>query len=273
LEEYPHRKSQVKIISHSVNKGSAAARQTGIDNATGDYTIYLDSDDWVEPGMIEQLYESALNNDSDIVICDYYLEFPKRQIYSSQPVPPTGKELVRALISGAADCSTCNKLIRKSLYVEHNVRFSPNINMFEDLLITVKLSWYADRVNYLPKAFLHYCKSNPESQSTIFSRKALDNVINGIDDLESFIKGQGDCIDAMAYRKLYARLILLMKTRGTEQKRVMALYPDIPRSYILRQPNIAFPNRLAHYFASLGWQGIANLIFSIGRKIKEIIRY
>ena len=73
LEEYPNRKSQVKIIRHLENKGLPIARKTGIDNSTGDYIIQCDSDDWVDKDMYKAMYNMAVNTHSDVVVCGYYV--------------------------------------------------------------------------------------------------------------------------------------------------------------------------------------------------------
>lgn len=67
LEEYPKRREQIKIIEHETNRGISAVRNTGLKNATGQYIIYCDSDDWVEKNMYEKLLVKALETSADIV--------------------------------------------------------------------------------------------------------------------------------------------------------------------------------------------------------------
>ena len=57
LDRYPARKPQTKIIGHERNRGVAAARNTGLDAATGDYVYYVDADDYIEPDAIEAYKE------------------------------------------------------------------------------------------------------------------------------------------------------------------------------------------------------------------------
>ena len=71
LDEYPHRKSQTIIHRMERNKGQAAVRYWGVKNATGDYLIHCDSDDWVELDMYQQMYNKAIEEDADVVVCDY----------------------------------------------------------------------------------------------------------------------------------------------------------------------------------------------------------
>ena len=67
LAEYPHRKKQTQIINHEKNSGLVAARKTGLAHATGEYIIHCDSDDWVDVDFYQVMYETAINNNADVV--------------------------------------------------------------------------------------------------------------------------------------------------------------------------------------------------------------
>lgn len=73
IKEYPNRARQVRIVEHDQNKGSATARNTGLDNARGSYIIYCDSDDWVEREMYEKMIKKAFDDKADIVGCDFIM--------------------------------------------------------------------------------------------------------------------------------------------------------------------------------------------------------
>lgn len=72
LQKYKERDKRVKII-HQNNKGPSTARNVGIDESTGKYVCFIDTDDYIDPTYIEKLYNAIKINDSDISICDYYL--------------------------------------------------------------------------------------------------------------------------------------------------------------------------------------------------------
>jgi glycosyltransferase involved in cell wall biosynthesis len=154
IAEYPE--VDVKIVEHERNMGYSVALQTGMDAATGEYTIYVDSDDWVEPAMLERLWAAARRDDADIVVCDYFVDYPKGRRYVAQPVPATGVETLGLLLRHKIHGSLCNKLVRRSLYTDNGIRTLPGLNYMEDFLLYTKLFPVARRISYLPEAFLHY---------------------------------------------------------------------------------------------------------------------
>lgn len=73
LEKFPEKLSQVRILTHAENKGLPAARNTGLEVATGKYIFHCDSDDFMEPDTLKMLYDTAEEQDADYVWCDYFI--------------------------------------------------------------------------------------------------------------------------------------------------------------------------------------------------------
>ena len=71
IDRYPCRKEQTRIIRHTRNRGLAAARNTAVKEATGEFICHVDSDDWVDQTLIEQLVSKQIENDADIVSVNY----------------------------------------------------------------------------------------------------------------------------------------------------------------------------------------------------------
>ena len=80
--EWEKKDPRVKVI-HQENMGGAAARNTGLDNATGDWISFIDSDDYVDDTLYEKLVSAANTNNSDIVLCDF------RGEWENDPIPYT----------------------------------------------------------------------------------------------------------------------------------------------------------------------------------------
>lgn len=163
-DEYAKLDSRVRVI-HQENQGVSAARQCGMDNAQGEYTIHTDPDDWVEPNMLEELYKKAKEDDADMVICDFYINTYKGQKYIKQQPSSLDRKVVLRELFTRLHGSCCNKLIRLESFKRNKVRFPNGINFCEDLYVNTAMLLSDIRVSYLNKAFYHYEKNNSDSLS------------------------------------------------------------------------------------------------------------
>ena len=81
-KEYPE--ADIKVINLERNMGLPQARRAGVEQATGDYILHVDSDDWIEPDMLEILYERAVDTGADMVCCDWAEEYEDHDEVFSQ---------------------------------------------------------------------------------------------------------------------------------------------------------------------------------------------
>lgn len=210
-DEYARRDSRIRVI-HQENKGVAGARQTGIDNAIGEYSIHCDPDDWVEGDWLECLYSHAKSDGADMVICDFFNERPMGQEYDSQkPYELTSKTVFRQLVEGTMHGSTCNKLLRTRLYKDFNITFPLNMVYCEDLFVICQFLSHDIKVGYVPKALYHYDKmSNSNSLSSTvksLSREAVDSLIY-FTDYVSELRLNEDYQDVINDRKCYTKSVI-----------------------------------------------------------------
>ena len=155
LDEYSTRDSRVRVI-HKENGGVASARQAGLDAAKGEYTIHADADDWVEPEMLEEMYAAACANHSDMVFCDFY-EIHKDQIkYNSQRPESHDRLTIFGQTFNILSGSLCNKLIKRTCFLDYQISFEQGVNYEEDKLVCLKILSHDIVVTYLEKAFYHY---------------------------------------------------------------------------------------------------------------------
>lgn len=156
-DQYAEQQANVRVV-HKKNEGVSAARQTGLDAAQGEYVIHADSDDWVEPTMLEELYRKAQEEDADVVICDFYVNQDGYQTYSKQqPTVCEPESMLRDLFQQLHG-SCWNKLVRRDSLNKYHIRFPKGINHCEDLLTWVQLLQHPEiKISYLPYAYYHYC--------------------------------------------------------------------------------------------------------------------
>lgn len=146
LEDYPHRKKQVKIVCQPYNMGTAKAREVGIKAANGDYIIHCDSDDWVEKDAYSLMYHCAIEHGYDIVISKYRETDGKNELNVVDQ--QLGQFPLRTVIKKPVLCSLYNKLVKRSIFT-NNVIYYPVCHMMEDNALCVQMFYYAQKVGYL----------------------------------------------------------------------------------------------------------------------------
>lgn len=155
-----YEKIDKRIVTKSrENLGVAASRQEGLDLAKGDYTIFVDSDDWVEPNFLESLLNCATEAKADMVICDMLVEWWNRTEYLSQKPREIKADIILGQMLKELHGSLCNKLIAKSAYTRTGVRFLSGLNCGEDQYVVIALLSNNISVAYCNLALYHYDKT------------------------------------------------------------------------------------------------------------------
>lgn len=169
LEEYPHRKSQIVIHRMEQNSGQAKVREWGMRNATGEYLIHCDSDDWVETDMYRLMYEEAKRTDADIVMCGYKATDGVRVFNECYHQQTNKAKLLSSLLTLHESWSVWNKMCKRSLYDSDIVY--PTLAMGEDMVLTTQMVLNAHRIAVVNKALYNYFY-NPNSITKVQSESS-----------------------------------------------------------------------------------------------------
>lgn len=274
LELYPNRKSQVQIVSHRKNLGLAAARQTGLKKATGDYIIFVDSDDYFEPFFIKELVKQAQDTDSDIVLCDYYTSYALKELYVGQKFEGVGTDLCRAILLGIRQGFVWNKLIRRSIFVKHNIDFYRGVNMWEDISVTFRASYYASKVSYVSMALIHYNQENQNSYSVSrVSTKSLEDMIRVVEIVSDFFASHPlkDKDDILIKLKLRVKFYCLINADKALRKRFNGLYPEIKWHCFYKRLHPIYANIIL-MATSLNFYTIIDVVVNIIKAVK-LVKY
>lgn len=268
VERHPERIPQVRILRHEKNQGLPSARNTGLAEASGCYVFHCDSDDFVEPDMLENLYGAAVGNDADIVWCDWYLSFEHRERYMRQPDYGSPMEALKGMLGGAMKFNVWNKLVRRSLYTENGIEFPAGYGMGEDMTMMMLFSC-AGKVKYVPKAYYHYVKTNDTAFSRTYSDRHLQELRYNVDRIVRFIKGKyGDGLDMeLAFLKLDAKFPFLLSGDPSKLRLWKEWYPESDR-YIMRNRNISLRSRLLQWLA---WKGQFLAVRMYGYMFNKIV--
>lgn len=236
---------QYSIIVHDNNMGLPTARNTGLMRAKGEYIFHCDSDDFVDPTMLESLYHSAVTNTADIVWCDWYLSMSKTERLMVEPFIDTSEIAVKTMLGGGMKFNVWNKLIKRSLYTDNNIEFPDGRPMGEDLTI-IKLFASADRVRYCPGAFYHYVKTNTQAYSRNYTDAHMLQLKENVQDLCDWLNERfGDkYLQELSFLKLEAKFpFLLMDDRKRFYKKWKEWFPEA-NAYISRNKYISRRSRM-----------------------------
>lgn len=134
-DNFAQKDNRIKVF-HTKNGGVSSARNIGIKyikNTNAEFIIQLDSDDWIEPIMLEKMYKKAVSMNSDMVICDFISETNENKVYEKQNFKKNDcNSLIEDIILGKIHGALWNKLIKAELYKKYNCLFSENISYCED---------------------------------------------------------------------------------------------------------------------------------------------
>jgi glycosyltransferase involved in cell wall biosynthesis len=245
-EQYSTGDFVVKVLRHERNRGVAAARNTGLEYATGEYVYYVDADDFIEPDTLECLLKEAQEKELDIVGHEWFLTFKSDERYMKQPLFVTPDEALRQMMCGVMRWNLWLFLVRRSLYVENNIRFIEGMNMGEDMMVMMKLFACAKRVTIINRAFYHYGQSNSGSLTKTYSAEHIRQVTNNVQEAERFISASsyaGLLSEFIPLLKLNIKLPLLITDDESRYRQWTEWFPEA-NGYVMKNKRLPLRTRL-----------------------------
>ncbi len=176
IEKYLKKYPGIKYLEKE-NGGLSDARNYGMQYATGEYIAFLDSDDYVEETMYEEMYNVAQKEAADMVECNFIWEYPDKKREDIGAVYNSKREMVEK-----ARVVAWNKLIKRELLEKTGVKFPIGLR-YEDVEFFYKLVPYLEKVSFVKKCFVHYIQrgnsiANTQNIRTKEIFTVLQNVIS-----------------------------------------------------------------------------------------------
>lgn len=196
IEEYSHLKDRMKILHHECNKGIAAARRTGMENASGTYALYVDSDDVPRRDMVERLMLIAEANDVDVVMCGCSKEPNMCNVDRPHVWEEDHVRCMMGTVGGDLPyVYLWNKLIKRDLFVQHPLYPSPKLRRSEDHYILSRLFFYAKKVMRTNEV-LYFYRTVSSSLGHSWKNKAIPDTVSITEPvrcMNDFLEEHGFC--------------------------------------------------------------------------------
>lgn len=179
-DEYALKDNRIKVI-HKGNTGLSDSRNEGIEASHGEYVLFVDSDDYIHPKMIEELYTNACEKNADVVVCDYVkVNEDEERVWMNQKLPVeaitiTDDNRLKYMLGDTKIIFTVawNKLFRRT--VLGDIRF-PFGKVHEDEFWTYKILHRAQAVVYLKETLYYYVQRDSSIMGEHTNIKSLQRL-------------------------------------------------------------------------------------------------
>lgn len=214
---------RIRIVSQK-NRGLIEARKSGYKQASGEYVLFVDGDDWLELNSLEILYNKAKEKKYDIV------KYKCKKINEDNKIIPdwdvitgefNGYDFLKLCLLGKTSHNIWSQLIRREFIKKNSIEFPSNISYGEDLALTVLLAMNSPNICIVNDDLYFYFQRN-SSLSNSVSMKVLE-IIQVIDFIEQRLRDKGllerfrEEFNYLVYNQIYF----------VNQKEIMRLNSDI----------------------------------------------
>lgn len=272
IDRYQYLNIDIKIITHEKNSGISAVRETGLNAASGEYILYIDSDDYIASDMLETLIDRAITHDADIVYCDYYIVKQGNKLYQSQLLPTDSTlEMTASMLRGEIRWCPWNKLFKRSLAIDNKIHWPVGVNLGEDLAVLPILFYFAKKIEHVPQALYFYNRDNENSYLNTWKIASFHQNIQAIEILVAFFKRRPESallIPSLDQTKLMMRYLMLYTLNFNLVDLMGQTFPETD-SKVLSYKHASIFWRLIMYLEVNGMSLISRAALMLIRHIKN----
>ena len=260
MERYPLRRDNVHIITHEVNRGLGAARNTALLNATGDFVMHVDSDDSLSLDAVEMLVDKAIQTGADIVDCGYEKTNNGKVVSTHIPFHGTHDNYLRIMLcQNIVSNRIWGRLYRRSLFSDYEINPIDGVDYGEDFAIVPRLMYYAKRV-WVDSPGYKYRTENDSSYTHSFTKKSFVSMWRASAIVYGFFQTR-DVEKKYDFALQMGMLNMIRAMRKNDYKM------DILNSFCNYRANGLIPGFIAKLFMGSCPYPIANIFYLITRRL------
>lgn len=237
LEKYSNN-DKIKLIYNKKNSGLSYSRNIGLENATGDYIGYIDSDDYVDLDYYEKLMQAIIDNKAEIAICDMKILYEETNMEVISRCCNSEEFNIYNVVNNGLAASACNKLFKKELISKY--KFAEG-KVNEDIAVVIPTLVSAKKIAYA-NTYYYYVQRGGSIQNSGFSDKRFD-IFYGVKTTLERIKDNKDyesLKDAIVYNQLVVLLLYVIpkEKNWKRRKEILKKYNELVTEYQIRQNHI-----------------------------------
>lgn len=184
LDKLANEDSRIKVI-HKQNAGVSAARNSGLDVATGDYIVFVDGDDYLAPDYVDYMLSLAVRDNADLVLSkNWFTRDSQPQVDTDYIETITPAAATALLISLRLIVGSHNKMYRKKFLDDNGLRFSTTLFYGEGLNFIIKAAQLANCVTTGERMVYYYRRNNESSATTKFNIQKYYNGEKSLNRIE-----------------------------------------------------------------------------------------
>ncbi len=229
IDEYAARDSRIKVINHPENCGLLWTRKTGVEASSGDYLMFLDSDDALKPEACERLYTEAIGNEADMVVAGYESRGNRGGGKSFTNVLNYGTSsygVAKAMLKNELSRYVWGRLFQRRLLVDNPPEYQKHLNLGEDLVISLHVARFVRKAICIPGILYEYYQ-NAASLSHIISPDLIRDNIRVLLRTVDLSSAVGEDLSEMAETSAIKRIHALIKKRkGIDRRLVMSILEE-----------------------------------------------
>lgn len=190
LKEFASKDSRIRIIDNQ-HQGVAKTRNTGIEQSTGEYIGFVDSDDYIDIDFFEKLYNSTTKSNSDIAIASILKHKNFFNIYNAKYTKEETAITIQDKIKLCEDKKhfffyAWNKIYHSGFIKENNIKFSEG-QIYEDVMFAIKALYYSNKIISVYGTKYHYIEhENSLTKSKDKTGEKEHDLIKAYSELQEF---------------------------------------------------------------------------------------
>lgn len=238
----------ITILNNPRNSGSSATRNAGLEVATGEYITFCDSDDWIEPTAIDEMVNTALQNNADVVVTPFYTNtFNDERIlfYKHSDISD-----LNTIPINFQHFSLCNKLIKTHIIKDNEIHLLTGIDCWEDLSVISRIYSLNPKVILLNKPFYHYRKYEYKSLTSDSHERQLNDRLKYTEFLIGWFKelNLDKKYEQFLNHLKFTAKIKMLRTSPRQFRRWKSTYPE-SNKHIFSYTDIPIHYRILFYIA------------------------